>query len=144
MKLNRLTAFGLVGVPVGLAAALALAACKNEEPAQQGGYPQQGQPAGYGQPPAQPGYQTAPAAAPPAAAPAAAPAPAAATPAVAPPSPLSTPGPLALPCSSDANCATHHCNPQFGKCVFPCLTDSDCIAPNRCMVGAGACLPPTQ
>jgi hypothetical protein len=144
MKLNRLPAFALASLPVGLVAFVALAACKSEEPAQQGGYPPpQAQPAGYGQPPAQPGYgQPAPAAAPPAAAPA--PAAATPTPAVATPSPLSTPGPLALPCSSDANCATHHCNPQFGKCVFPCLTDTDCIAPNRCMVGAGACLPPTQ
>jgi hypothetical protein len=114
-----------------------LAACKSEEPAQQGGYPQQGQqPAGYGQPPTQPGYAQ-PGAAP--AAPGAAPAPVAPAPAAAP---LSAPGPLALPCSSDANCATHHCNPQFGKCVFPCLNDGDCIAPNRCM--AGACLPSAQ
>ena len=122
-----------------------LIACKSEEPAQQGGYPQQGQPAGYGQPPAQPGYgQPAPGAAPaPAPAPGAAPAPApGAAPAPAAAAPLSAPGPLALPCSSDANCATHHCNPQFGKCVFPCLNDGDCIAPNRCM--AGACLPAAQ
>jgi len=139
MKLNRLPAFCHV---LAVLAVVPLAACKSEQPpAQQGGYPPpQGQPAGYGQPPAQPGYAPAPAAP----APVATPAPAPATPAVATPSPLSTPGPLALPCSSDANCATHHCNPQFGKCVFPCLTDTDCIAPNRCMVGAGACLPPTQ
>jgi hypothetical protein len=117
-----------------------VSACKSEEPAQQGGYPPQGQPAGYAQPPAQPGYgQPAPGAVP-AAAPGAAPA---AVPAAAPAAaPLSAPGPLALPCSSDANCATHHCNPQFGKCVFPCLNDNDCIAPNRCM--AGACLPAAQ
>jgi hypothetical protein len=120
-----------------------MGACKSEEPAQQGGYPPQGQPAGYGQPPAQPGYgQPAPAATPAPAvtpAPAATPAPAPAAPAAAP---LSAPGPLALPCTTDANCATHHCNPQFGKCVFPCLNDNDCIAPNRCM--AGACLPAAQ
>ncbi|HKY37023.1 MAG TPA: hypothetical protein VJN18_13850 [Polyangiaceae bacterium] len=116
-------------------------ACKSEEPAQQGGYPpQQGQAAPYGQPPAQPGYgQPAPGTAPP---PAPAPAPGAAPAAAPAAAPLSAPGPLALPCTSDANCATHHCNPQFGKCVFPCLNDGDCIAPNRCM--AGACLPAAQ
>jgi hypothetical protein len=140
MKLNMLA----VSFQVALSAVFILGvsslvlACKSEEPAQQGGYPQQGQPAGYAQPPAQPGYAQPGAA--PAAAPGAAPAPApVAAPAAAP---LSAPGPLALPCSSDANCATHHCNPQFGKCVFPCLNDNDCIAPNRCM--AGACLPAAQ
>ena len=141
MKLNRLPAFGQVGsvrlvriaVAASLATLLALG-CKSEEPAQpQGGYPQQGQPAGYGQPPAQPGYAA------PAPTPAPAPAPAPAAPAAAVAGPLSTPGPLALPCTSDANCATHHCNPQFGKCVFPCLNDNDCIAPNHCV--SGACLP---
>ncbi len=125
-----------------------LSGCKSEEPPQQGGYPPQGQPAGYGQPPAQPGYgppapgqpaaQPAPGQAP--VAPAPAPAPAPVAPAAA--APLSAPGPLALPCTGDANCATHHCNTQFGKCVFPCLNDGDCIAPNRCM--AGACLPAMQ
>jgi hypothetical protein len=141
MKLNTLA----VSVRVALSALLVsslFSACKSEEPAQQGGYPQQGQPAGYAQPPAQPGY-TQPGAAP-AAAPAAAPvaAPGAAPAAAPAAAPLSAPGPLALPCTSDANCATHHCNPQFGKCVFPCLNDGDCIAPNRCM--AGACLPSAQ
>lgn len=138
MKLKTLA----MSVQVALSALLVsslFSACKSEEPAQQGGYPQQGQPAGYGQPPAQPGYVA------PGAAPAAAPAGTVATPAPAAApaaAPLSAPGPLALPCTSDANCATHHCNPQFGKCVFPCLNDGDCIAPNRCM--AGACLPSAQ
>lgn len=132
MKLENLAAFALFTV--------ATIACKSEEPAQQGGYPPQTQPAGVGQPPAQPGYgqpvATTPAPAPVATtpAPAAAPAPAPAGGA------LSAPGPLALPCTSDAQCATAHCNTQFGKCVFPCQNDNDCIAPNRCM--AGACLPP--
>ena len=139
MQLKTLAVFFQVALST-LVLSSAFVACKSEEPPQQGGYPQQGQPAGYGQPPAQPGYaQPAPTAPAPAAAPAAVPAPAAAAPAGAP---LSTPGPLALPCSSDANCATHHCNTQFGKCVFPCLNDGDCIAPNRCM--AGACLPSAQ
>jgi hypothetical protein len=130
MKLEMLAAFGIATATV--------VACKSEEPAQQGGYPQ-AQPAAVGQPPAQPGYTQ----------PAAAPAPAAATPgpvvaqptapAAAAPAALSPPGPLALPCTTDAQCATAHCNTQFGKCVFPCQNDNDCIAPNRCM--AGACLP---
>jgi hypothetical protein len=113
-------------------------ACKSEEPAQQGGYPQQTQPAGVGQPPAQAGYGQPAATVAPTVAPAPAAVPAATTPAAAPAA-LSPPGPLALPCTSDAQCATAHCNTQFGKCVFPCQNDNDCIAPNRCM--AGACLP---
>ena len=130
MKLMKLAAIGF-SVGVG---ALSTLACKSEEPAQQGGYPQQTQPAGVGQPPAQPGYaQPAPAAAPAAAAPAA---PVAAAPAAAP---LSPPGPLAPPCTADGQCGTAHCNIAAGKCVFPCVTANDCIAPNRCM--AGACLP---
>jgi hypothetical protein len=52
---------------------------------------------------------------------------------------MSTPGPLALPCSSDATCGLHHCNTQFSKCAFPCQTAADCIAPNQCMMGV--CLP---
>lgn len=133
MKLEKLQAM----IVLSFATCLALA-CKSEEPAQQGGYPQQPtQPAGYGQPPAQPGYAQPTATVAPTA-PAAAPAPT-----VAPTSPpaatLSPPGPLALPCTSDANCATAKCNTQFGKCVFPCQNDNDCVAPNRCM--AGACLP---
>src|SRR4051812_15317087 len=98
MQLKKLAALGVVVV--------AAMACKSEEPAQQGGYPQQSQPAGVGQPPAQPGYSD-PAAAP-ATVPAAAPAPAVATPtpgAAPAGAALSPPGPLALPCSSDAQCA---------------------------------------
>jgi hypothetical protein len=130
MKLKKLA---VISFSVG---ALVTLACKSEEPAQQGGYPQQTQPAAVGQPPAQPGYaQPAPAAGP-ATAPAATAAPA---PAAAPAAPLSAPGPLALPCTSDAQCVLAHCNTQFGKCVFPCQNDNDCIAPNRCQVGA--CLP---
>ncbi|HYQ16450.1 MAG TPA: hypothetical protein VEQ58_11855 [Polyangiaceae bacterium] len=128
MKLKMLAAFAI--------AAITAQACKSEEPAQQGGYPQT-QPAPVGQPPAQPGY-TQPAATPVATTPA----PVVAqptTPVAAAPAALSPPGPLALPCTTDAQCATAHCNTQFGKCVFPCQNDNDCIAPNRCM--AGACLP---
>jgi hypothetical protein len=132
MKLEKLAALGIV-VVVAMA-------CKSEEPAQQGGYPQQTQPAGVGQPPTQPGYGQPVATTPGATVPAGTPAPAVTTPGAAPAgAALSPPGPLALPCTSDAQCATAHCNTQFGKCVFPCQNDNDCIAPNRCM--AGACLP---
>src|ERR1700720_2551468 len=68
--------------------------------------------------------------APPAPGPGPAPAPAGAS--------LSTPGPLALPCQSDAACGLHHCNTQYGKCVFPCQTPTDCVS-NNCMMGV--CLP---
>jgi len=133
MKLMKLAAI-VFSVGVG---ALSSLACKSEEPAQQGGYPQQTQPAGVGQPPAQPGYAPAPTAAP-AAAPAAAPV-ATAAPAPAAAGALSPPGPLAPPCTADGQCGTAHCNIAAGKCVFPCVTANDCIAPNQCM--AGVCLP---
>ncbi len=107
------------------------------------------------QPPPQPApyqaYPPAPTAAAPApAAPAPAPVPAAPAPAptVAQPAPaapaggLSQPSPMALPCTSDANCLTHRCNAQFGKCAWPCQSDNDCNPGNRCM--AGACVPAAQ
>src|SRR5688500_3602413 len=40
---------------------------------------------------------------------------------------MATPGPLALPCQNDSGCGTHRCNTQFGKCAYPCQTDTDCI-----------------
>jgi hypothetical protein len=49
---------------------------------------------------------------------------------------------MALPCTADANCLTHRCNTQFGKCAWPCQTDTDCNPGNRCM--GGACVPATQ
>jgi hypothetical protein len=59
---------------------------------------------------------------------------------------MSTPGPAALPCSTDAQCLLHRCNTQFGKCAFPCATDADCNPGNRCQ--APLCIPgapaPTQ
>lgn len=129
MKLKKLAALGVVSIVA--------IACKSEEPAQTSGYPQQTQPAGVSQPPAQPGYGQ-PAATVPADTTTQ---PAATVPATTPAGvALSAPGPLALPCTTDAQCATAHCNTQFGKCVFPCQNDNDCISPNRCM--AGACLPP--
>lgn len=132
MKLDNLAVFAPGCV---LISTLTLG-CKSEEPAQQGGYPQQTQPAAVGQPPQQPGYgQPAPAAQPPVAA---APAPAA-VPAAPAAAPLSPPGPLALPCQSDAQCGLAHCNVPAGKCVFPCQNDGDCIAPNHCV--ATLCVP---
>ncbi len=134
MKLNKLAA---IGFTIGVVSLLAVG-CKSEEPAQQGGYPQQTQPAGVGQPPAQPGYGPPVGAAPATgAAPAAAPAaPVAAAPAAAP---LSPPGPLAPPCTADGQCGTARCNVAAGKCVIPCVTANDCLAPNQCQLGI--CLP---
>lgn len=131
MQLKNLAA---ASIGVGVISMLALA-CKSEEPAQTSGYPQQTQPAAVGQAPQTPGYGQPVATTP--APVATTPAPVATVPATA--ATLSAPGPLALPCTSDAQCATARCNTQFGKCVFPCQNDNDCIAPNRCM--AGACLP---
>jgi hypothetical protein len=82
----------------------------------QQGYPQQGYPQqpqqGYQQP--QQGYPQQPQQAPPAAA----------------------PSPLALPCQSDITCGTHRCNPQTGRCAFPCASNADCAGGFSCM-GAG-------
>lgn len=133
MQLNKLAAARVATATFSLVTVTLALACKSEEPAQQGGYPQQTQPAGVGQAPQQPGYGQPAATATPA------PAVAPAAPAPAPATALSPPGPLALPCTTDAQCATARCNTQFGKCVFPCQNDNDCISPNRCM--AGACLP---
>jgi hypothetical protein len=66
----------------------------------------------------------------------------AAAPAVASAGALSQPGPLALPCQSDAQCLTHHCNVAAGKCAWPCQTDNDCMPGNRCI--APTCLPKLQ
>jgi hypothetical protein len=54
------------------------------------------------------------------------------------------PGPLALPCKTDAECMTHRCNLRYGKCAFPCQSDRDCISGATCFTGAGAmstCIP---
>ncbi len=84
----------------------------------QPGYGQQPQP-GYGQQP-QPGYGQQPAAQ------------------------LAVPGPMALPCTSDAQCVTHKCNVQYSKCAFPCETDNDCNTGSYCFKGVptgATCLP---
>lgn len=116
MKTSTLVA-GAVSLVV-----LSLMACKKDDPppavplAQPvtGTEPQPGQP-GY----QQPGYQPAPAAS-------------------AVPGQLATPGPTALACQSDANCMFHHCNMQYQKCAFPCLSDTDCIQGAHCMTAMGA------
>ena len=51
---------------------------------------------------------------------------------------MAVPGPLALPCQSDANCGTHKCNTQYGKCAFPCQSAADCVT-NNCVMGV--CVP---
>jgi hypothetical protein len=103
----------------------------------QQGYPQQGYPAqpqaGY---PAQPqaGYPAQPTAGYPAQ-PAAPVAPAAG-------GAMATPGPLALPCTSDANCGTAKCNVQFSKCAFPCQNSAnDCASGSGCNTATGFCIP---
>lgn len=143
MKLALMTA--LVGL--GLVAT----ACKKEEtppPATaqtqaypQQGYPQQGQPQqgypqqGYPQAQLQPGY-------PPAAQPQPQPYPTAPMgPAPAPTPTMAVPGPLALPCQSDAMCGTGKCNTQYSKCAFPCQSAADCAAGNSCNPMTGLCLP---
>lgn len=100
------------------------------------GQPQQGYPAAQpGYPAAQPGY---PAAQP--GYPAATGAPVATAPAAG--GTMATPGPLALPCTSDANCGLAHCNTQFQKCAFPCAnTAIDCVAGSSCNTATGFCLP---
>lgn len=90
--------------------------------------------------PQAPGAQPAPTVAQPAPAPQPTVAPTAApAPGAAPTGQLSQPSPMALACTSDANCLTHRCNTQFGKCAWPCQSDVDCNPGNRCM--GGACVP---
>jgi hypothetical protein len=101
-------------------------------PQQQPGYPQQQpQPAYTAQPAPQPGaYPTA--------APTGAPTGAPTAPAAG--GAMSTPGPLALPCTNDGPCGLHHCNTQYQKCAFPCTNaETDCISPNACILGV--CVP---
>ena len=50
--------------------------------------------------------------------------------------PAAAPSPLALPCQSDITCGTHRCNPQTGRCAFPCASNADCAGGFSCM-GAG-------
>jgi hypothetical protein len=54
---------------------------------------------------------------------------------------MATPGPLALPCSNDSGCGLAHCNMQFQKCAFPCMSEVDCIQGSMCNSTTGFCLP---
>jgi hypothetical protein len=108
--------------------------CKKEEesPPPQAPYGQQP----YGQPAPAPTYGQ------PAPAPAPAPAPGQPAPAPGQPAPagtMSQPSPMALQCTSDANCFLHRCNTAVGKCAWPCQTVADCNPGNQCM--SGACIP---
>jgi hypothetical protein len=52
---------------------------------------------------------------------------------------MAVPGPVAFTCTNDIPCGTHHCNTQYGKCAFPCQSNTDCISPNACVMGL--CVP---
>jgi hypothetical protein len=43
------------------------------------------------------------------------------------------PNPTGLACTSDAQCVTHKCNTQLGKCSFPCQSPADCLAGYQCL-----------
>jgi hypothetical protein len=43
------------------------------------------------------------------------------------------PSPQGLACTTDAQCLTHKCNTQLGKCSYPCQTAADCLAGFQCM-----------
>ena len=62
-------------------------------------------------------------------------------PTTAPGGQMATPGPLALPCSNDSGCGLAHCNTQFQKCAFPCMSEVDCIQGAMCNSTTGFCLP---
>ncbi|MDX2054150.1 MAG: hypothetical protein SFV15_17250 [Polyangiaceae bacterium] len=87
----------------------------------QPGYGQQPQP-GYGQQP-QPGYGQQP------------------QPGPVAPAPMSKPADAALACQSDAQCLTHRCNTQYGKCAWPCQSNNDCMPGNQCVAAVGGCMP---
>jgi hypothetical protein len=55
---------------------------------------------------------------------------------------LAAPGPTALACSTDDDCITHRCNGAYGRCAFPCVSDTDCIAGTYCYrTVVSACMP---
>jgi hypothetical protein len=127
-------------VSLALVTFVAIAGCKKQEEQPPAGYgapppqPYPGQQPQPGQPPTQPGYGQDPTQP----APGAAPAPAA------PPAggQMSQPNAMAFPCQTDAQCFTHRCNTQYGKCAWPCQTDADCTPGNKCM--APQCVPAGQ
>jgi hypothetical protein len=58
---------------------------------------------------------------------------------------MAVPGAGALPCTSDAQCFTHKCNTQYGKCAWPCQSAIDCTPGNQCNPAmGGACVPALQ
>ncbi len=138
--------FATLAVAVTVTGILSIAAgCgkKDDAPAAvaptgQPGYPPPGTP-GYPPAPGAPtaGYPPAPGA--PTAGYPPAPAPTAPPPAAG--GAMSVPGPLAAPCAADGpSCGTHHCNVQYQKCAFPCANaETDCLAPNGCVLGL--CVP---
>jgi hypothetical protein len=111
--------------------------CKKEEDSPPPQAPSPYPPATYPQPAPAPAPAPAPTVAAPVPAPTAAPAPTPGQPAAT--GGLSTPSPMALPCTADANCLTHRCNTAAGKCAWPCQTNNDCNPGNHCL--GGACVP---
>ncbi len=110
---------------------LVLVACKKndeQQPPPQQPYGQQpyGQPTGYGTAPAPTGYGTAPAPTGYGTAPTAT-------------GTMSQPSPMAFPCQSDAQCLSHRCNTQYGKCAWPCQSNNDCQPGFQCVTPA--CIP---
>lgn len=112
---------------------------------QQPGYQQPQQQPGYGQPqPQQPGYQQPQQQQPqpgyqqPQSQPSAQ-QPGTQQPAAPAQGQMSTPAAVAFPCQTDAQCLTHRCNTQYGKCAWPCASDADCAPGNQCV--APACVP---
>jgi hypothetical protein len=125
----------LSSATVSIAFVVCFSACKKEDPAAQPAQYPQGQQPTYGQPAAQPAYGQ-PAAQPTYGQPAAQPA-APVAPAAAPAAPAAAtgmnPSPQGLACTTDAQCLTHKCNTQLGKCSYPCQTAADCLAGFQCM-----------
>jgi hypothetical protein len=115
MKTSKLVA-GAVSLVV-----LSLMACKKDDPPPATPIQPVTTPATAAPQPGQPGYQA------PGYQPAAPPA----------PGQLATPGPTAMACQNDGQCMLHHCNMQFQKCAFPCVSDTDCIQGAHCLTPLG-------
>ena len=49
---------------------------------------------------------------------------------------LAVPGPAASPCTTDETCLHYRCNPLYGKCAFPCVTNADCMPGTTCFQSA--------
>jgi hypothetical protein len=153
--------FGILSLVTVTAGCVLAAACAKQDatpaPAtaasgQMQGYPQQGYPQqGYQQQPQQgypqqypqqqyPQQQYPQQQYPQAAGPTTPATPAQAAPTTAPTG-MATPGPLALPCTTDQACGLARCNTQFSKCAFPCQSAADCSTGNSCNAMTGLCLP---